>query len=115
MVHIYGIKNCGTIKKTLNWFDENNFSYTFHDYKKEPATEDLISNWHSQTDWQEFVNKRGMTWRKMSQEEKDKVIDAQSAIEAMLANNSLIKRPVISHKDGIVVGFNEEQLATLFL
>lgn len=110
MVHIYGIKNCGTIKKTLDWFDQEKVEYTFHDYKKEPATEEKIKDWQKKTDWALLVNKRGTTWRKLPEETKTNTTDATAARKIMLDNNSIIKRPVIEWGRDIIVGFDTEIL-----
>ncbi|HLQ99736.1 MAG TPA: ArsC family reductase [Sphingobacterium sp.] len=110
MVHIYGIKNCGTIKKTLEWFEKEGLEYTFHNYKKEAATEEKITAWIQKVSWETLLNKRGTTWRKLSEEEKEEVTDADAAISVMLSNNSIIKRPVIEWDDKVIVGFNEENL-----
>lgn len=106
MIHIYGIKNCGTIKKTLDWFEQANVDYTFHDYKKEPATEEKIKDWQEKADWQILINKRGTTWRKLSEETKENTTDAAAARKIMLDNNSIIKRPVIEWDNEIMVGFD---------
>lgn len=114
MVHIYGIKNCNTIKKTLDWFTEKGIEFTFHDYKKEPASEEKIKQWQSKADWELLINKRGTSWRKLTEEEKAKVIDAPSAIPVMLQNNSLIKRPVIEYNQKLLIGFDEAELTDTF-
>ena len=109
MLHIYGIKNCNTVKKALDWLAEHNLEYTFHDYKKEPATAAKLLLWEEHVDWELLVNKKGTTWRKLSDAEKEAVVDAQSANAALLQNNSMIKRPVIETKDGIILGFDEAE------
>ncbi|SRR5690606_1066908 len=109
MVHIYGIKNCNTVKKALNWLDEHKLDYTFHDYKKEPATEEQLKNWEKDVPWESLVNKKGTTWKKLTPEEQAKVIDAQSANTVLLQNNSMIKRPLIQTSKGIVLGFDETE------
>lgn len=110
MVHIYGIKNCGTIKKTLEWFEKKELEYTFHNYKKEAATEEKITSWIQKASWETLLNKRGTSWRKLSNEKKEEVTNAEAAIKVMLSNNSIIKRPVIEWGDKIIVGFDEENL-----
>lgn len=106
MVQVYGIKNCNTVKKALDWLENNKVQYTFHDYKKEPATEELLTAWEKQVDWEVLVNKKGTTWKKLSKEEQEKVVDSASANEVLLKNNSMIKRPVIVHQNGIILGFD---------
>jgi arsenate reductase len=108
MLKIYGIKNCDTIKKTLKWFDTNSVPYQFIDYKKEAPTQDFAHSLLKEHNWETIINKRGTTWRKLSDETKNS-IDAESAIPLMLENPSIIKRPIVEHKGQFLVGFNEEK------
>ncbi|MEJ5052964.1 Spx/MgsR family RNA polymerase-binding regulatory protein [Sphingobacterium sp. MYb382] len=109
MLHIYGIKNCNTVKKALDWLSLKQIEYTFHDYKKEPATDLQLLTWEKQVNWEALVNKKGTTWRKLTDAEKEAVIDAPSANQALLQNNSMIKRPLIETKEGIILGFDEAE------
>ena len=106
-MHVYGIKNCNTVKKALTWLENEGISYTFHDFKKEGVTAQKLETWEKHTDWQTLVNKRGTTWRQLSPAQQDAVVDATSANELMQAKTSVIKRPVIEIPDGIIVGFDE--------
>lgn len=108
MLQIYGIKNCNTVKKALDWLNANDLAYTFHDYKKEAATEDKLIEWENKVNWEQLVNKKGTTWKKLSTEEQQQVTDATSANQVLLNNNSMIKRPLIEYNDGIILGFDEE-------
>lgn len=107
---IYGIKNCSTVKKALNWLDENGIEYTFRDFKKEGASAEKLNAWAAETGWEALVNKRGTTWRKLDSETQANVTDQQTAVELMQAHTSLIKRPVIETDKGIILGFNPEAL-----
>ncbi|WP_312139161.1 ArsC family reductase [Sphingobacterium sp.] len=109
MLQVYGIKNCNTVKKALDWLNENKKDYVFHDYKKEPATVEKLEEWEKEVAWESLVNKKGTTWRKLSPEEQAKVKDANSANQALLSNNSMIKRPLIESPQGILLGFDEEE------
>ncbi len=108
-LQVYGIKNCNTVKKALTWLDENKIAYTFHDYKKEPAALEQLEAWEKEISWETLVNKKGTTWRKLSSEEQATVIDANSANQVLLKNNSMIKRPLIKSPKGIILGFDEEE------
>ncbi|PRD44153.1 ArsC family reductase [Sphingobacterium haloxyli] len=108
-LQVYGIKNCNTVKKALTWLDENKIAYTFHDYKKEPATLQQLEAWENEISWEALVNKKGTTWRKLSPEEQTTVVDADSANQVLLKNNSMIKRPLIESSKGIILGFDEEE------
>lgn len=107
MLEIYGIKNCNTVKKALDWLNQNNITYTFHDFKKEPTTREKLENWQKSVDWINLINKKGTTWKKLTPEEQASVIDADSANTVLLQNNSMIKRPVIETKHGVILGFDE--------
>ncbi len=105
---IYGIKNCDTVKKALNWLKANNRSFEFHDYKKEGISLEKLQTWSNQVGWETLLNKRGTTWRKLDEETRNAVTDETQAVRVMLSHTSIIKRPVIE-KDGkvLVVGFDE--------
>jgi len=108
-MHIYGIKNCNTVKKALDWFAKEGIDYTFHDFKKEGVSEEKLQAWENQIGWEPLVNKRGTTWRQLSKEEQQTVVDAASANRLMQAKTSVIKRPVIESPNGIILGFDENE------
>ncbi|HLS95159.1 MAG TPA: ArsC family reductase [Sphingobacterium sp.] len=109
MIQVYGIKNCNTVKKALDWLEKKQIAYTFHDYKKEPATLKQLETWQKIVSWDALVNKKGTTWRKLTPGEQAKVTDAQTANEVLLRNNSMIKRPLIEYSEGIILGFDEQE------
>ena len=113
MITIYGIRNCDTIKKTVKWLQDEELEYEFHDYKKQGIDKKTLNRWCKQVDWQELVNKRGTTWRKLPETERDNLTKT-SALQLMIDNPSLIKRPVIEHDNQtkIEVGFNKESIAS---
>ena len=107
MLHVYGIKNCNTVKKAIDWLTEQKIDFTFHDYKKEPAQNSKLKEWQKLVSWEILLNKKGTTWKKLSPEEQATVIDDNSAREVLLKNNSMIKRPIIEYNNEIIVGFDE--------
>ena len=109
MLQVYGIKNCNTVKKALDWLNAHELDYVFHDYKKEPATLKKLEEWEKEISWENLVNKKGTTWRKLSSEEQANVKDAKSANQVLLNNNSMIKRPLIESPKGILLGFDEHE------
>ncbi|WP_140938252.1 Spx/MgsR family RNA polymerase-binding regulatory protein [Sphingobacterium lumbrici] len=114
MVEIYGIKNCNTVKKALDWLTEHEITYTFHDFKKEPVQEEKLIEWTEKVSWEQLVNKKGTTWRKLTKEEQDNVNDISSAIRVLLVNNSMIKRPIIEYNNLVLLGFDDNvYLSTL--
>lgn len=112
-MHIYGIKNCNTVKKALSWLDERNIQYTFHDFKKEGVTESKLKEWENVFGWERLLNKRGTTWRKVSPEIQITIVDGPSARKLLMENTSMIKRPVVESSRGMLLGFDEDEYAAL--
>nr|WP_083880278.1 ArsC family reductase [Providencia burhodogranariea] len=107
---MYGIKNCDTIKKARRYLEDNDVSYQFHDYRVDGLDDALLSTFISQLGWEVLVNKRGTTWRKLNDEEKNAVVDAASAKKVLLAEPAMIKRPVLVSADNrYLVGFSSDE------
>ena len=106
---VYGIKNCNTVKKALNWLDEHNIDYQFHDYKKSGITADKISDWQDQVSWELVIKKRGTTWRKLAAEIQESIVNPEAAKALMQEYTSLIKRPIIENENVILIGFDEKE------
>ena len=104
---IYGIPNCDTTKKAMAWLQKNNIDFSFHDYKLQGISKEKLEDWCTKLGWEVIFNKRSTTWRELPETEQLKVINQQAAIKVMLANNSIIKRPVIEQNGKLIVGFNE--------
>ncbi|MXO91120.1 ArsC family reductase [Pontixanthobacter aquaemixtae] len=111
--HFYGIPNCDTVKKARKWLDANGVDYTFHDYKKEGADADKLTAWVADKGWEVLLNKRGTTFRKLDDSDKEN-IDAAKAVTLMTQNPSMIKRPVVEHAGGLLVGFKEDEWSAAF-
>lgn len=94
MITMFGIKNCDTIKKARKWLEAEGIEYQFHDYKKDGLSPKILDTWVADLGWEALVNKRGTTWRKLPEDVKES-IDQASAIEIMLENTSIIKRPLL--------------------
>jgi len=112
MIKIFGIPNCDTMKKARKWLDKNNLEYEFHDYKKMGVPEKNLKQWVKSAGWENILNKRGTTWRKLDDDIKNN-IDEDSAIQVMLDNPSVIKRPVLESEKTLLVGFKENEYETL--
>ena len=110
-ITIYGVPNCDTIKKTLDWFKQKNMPIIFHDYKKNGISKAKLTAWCKLIGWQILLNKKSTTWRGLSVEEQEKVTNQTAAIQLMMNNTSLIKRPVIEIGEEILVGFKEDEIA----
>lgn len=113
MITIYGIRNCDTMKKAMHWLDEHGIDYHFHDYRKAGLDSRQLEAWEKELGWDTLLNRRGMLWRKLPQEVRDN-IDRQSALNCMLDNPGIIKRPVLDLGDRRVVGFKPEAYEILF-
>ncbi|WP_353166734.1 ArsC family reductase [Providencia sp.] len=110
---MYGIKNCDTIKKARRYLEDNGIDYQFHDYRVDGLDDALLSVFMEHIDWEVLVNKRGTTWRKLSDEQKNAVVDATSAKEVLLAEPAMIKRPVLISADNrYLVGFSADEYHT---
>lgn len=105
MIHFYGIPNCDTVKKARTWLDAKGRDYVFHDFKKEGADQDLVRAWVNAVGWENVLNRKGTTFRKLEPEQKED-LDAEKAIRLMVAQPSCIKRPVVDHPGGLLVGFD---------
>ncbi len=112
MLDVYGIKNCNTVKKALAWLDEHGIDYRFHDFKREGVDEDQLRRWVDQFGWEALLNRKGLTWRRLSEEERARVNDAEAAMALMREKPTIIKRPVVE-RDGeaILLGFDADAYA----
>ena len=109
MITLYGIPNCDTVKKARTWLTERGVEYSFHDFKKQGVPTDQVDGWLKAVGWETLVNRKGTTWRKLDESERAAVVDNASAKAFVLANASVIKRPVVQWNDGTVtVGFDAE-------
>lgn len=118
MLHIYGIPNCQTVKKARTWLEENHIDYTFHNFKTTPPTADLLQTWLQTVPLEALVNKRGTTWRKLSETEQQALQNNDTAIAVLMEHTSVIKRPVAVN-EGVatppLLGFDADTYAQAFL
>ncbi|RXZ64960.1 ArsC family reductase [Pelagerythrobacter rhizovicinus] len=112
-IEVYGIPNCDTIKKARQWLDARGVDYAFHDYKKEGADPGRLRTWIAARGVDAILNRRGTTFRKLSDAEKAD-IDAEKAVTLLQQHPSMIKRPVVEHPGGLLVGFKEDEWAAAF-
>ena len=104
---VYGIPNCDTIKKTLDWYKKKNIRVEFHDYKKQGIKKEKLSQWCREVGWEVLLNKKSTTWRSLSLADQQLVTNEKVAVQLMIEYPSIIKRPVLEMNDKIMVGFNE--------
>jgi len=107
-ITIYGIKNCDTMKKARAWLDKRGVAYAFHDYKTAGIERERLEQWEKKVGWETLLNRAGTTFRKLP--DKDKAaLSAKKAMALMLAQPSMIKRPVLDLGGGkLLVGFQPE-------
>ncbi len=112
---VYGIPNCDTVKRARAWLAERQLDYRFHDFRKEGVPEAELDRWLPALGWESLVNRRGTTWRRLDDATRNAVTDAASARAALLANPSLIKRPVTDWGGaaGLSVGFDPQRWSAL--
>jgi len=114
MYIVYGIKNCTTIKKTLDWLESHQIPYAFHNYKTEGISQQQLLSWCRQVGWEALVNKKGSTWRGLDDAIKEKQLNQKEAVKLMATHTSLIKRPLIEKNNKIVlIGFDAVQYEQL--
>ncbi len=110
---VYGIPACDTVKKARAWLLAHGIAHEFHDFKKQGVPPAALDAWLQSAGWQRLLNTRGTTWRKLGDDIKAAVQDQASARALMLAQSSVIKRPVVQWRDGAVtVGFDEASWLT---
>lgn len=107
MVTLYGIPNCDTVKKARTWLDGRGVGFAFHDYKKAGVDEGRLRGWVDEHGWETLLNRAGTTFRKLPEADRQD-LDADKAVALMLAQPSLIKRPLLDLGDRRIVGFRPE-------
>lgn len=108
MITLYGIPHCDTVKKARTWLTAHGVEHQFHDFKKQGVPEATLDHWLAALGWEPLVNRKGTTWRQLDETTRASVVDAASARALMLAQPSVIKRPVVQWADGVTVGFDAE-------
>lgn len=111
MIHLYGIPNCDTVKKARVWLEAQGHAATFHDYKKKGADPAKIAAWIAAAGLDVVVNRKGTTYRALSDADKALAASADTAPALLAANPSVIKRPIVEHAGGMLVGFKPAEWA----
>ena len=112
-VTLYGIPNCDTVKKARDWLDARGVAYAFHDYKKLGADPVKLTQWAAEAGWEVLLNRAGTTFRKLPDADKQD-LNAHKAAALMAAHPSCMKRPVVEHPGGLLVGFKADQWVAAF-
>lgn len=111
---IYGIKNCNTMQKAFAWLDKYGISYSFHDYKKMGITHEKITAWLTKVEIDQLVNTKGLTYKKLNEEQKKSMRDQSYAIQKMIEQPSMIKRPIVEYGNMLLLGLNDNEWETVF-
>ena len=123
-ITIYGIKSCSTMKKAFTKLDELGVNYNFHDYKKQGIDKESVQRWVNELGIDKVLNKRGTTWRKLTDEQKQAAdANIDTAIDLLIENTSMIKRPIVegqladknNGQPVLLCGFDEAEFEAAFL
>ena len=112
-VDFYGIPNCDTVKKARSWLDERGVAYAFHNYKTDGIGEGRLRGWVEELGWEALLNRAGTTFRKLPDSDKTD-LDADKAVALMMAQPSMIKRPLLDLGDRKLLGFKPDTYAAVF-
>lgn len=110
---MYGIPNCDTIKKAKKWLNEKDIVFTFHDYRKDGLTSAFLEEAESVLGWEAMLNKRGTTFRQLSDEAKTD-LNKEKALALLLEYPAMIKRPILQHNEAFHIGFKAQQYEDIF-
>lgn len=115
MVKLFGLSTstCDTMKKAVKWLQAENIEYSLHDYRKDGIDSDLTEAFCSNLGWEKVLNKRGTTYRKLSQDQKD-TISETNIVELLVEHSAMIKRPILKVGDQYYLGFSNEQYQQIF-
>ncbi|MFK7732809.1 MAG: ArsC family reductase [Pseudomonadales bacterium] len=114
MITLYGIKNCDTVKKARRWLEANGCEHQFHDFRVDGLSAETVDSWLKKSDWNTVLNRRSTTWKQLDDDQRDGV-DETNVRDLLVANPTLVKRPVTVNNGSILIGFKEEIFADAFL
>jgi Spx/MgsR family transcriptional regulator len=114
MLTLYGIANCDTIKKARRWLDEHDLAYRFHDYRKDGLDESQLRTWADELGWENLLNRRGTTWRRLSDAERED-LDRDRAVALLLQYPAMIKRPLLDTGAQRLLGFAADRYEQVLL
>ena len=112
-ITLYGIPNCDTVKKARTWLDQHDIAYAFHDYKTAGVTAAKLKAWSKAFGWETVLNRAGTTFRKLPDAAKSN-LDQAKAIALMIEQPSMIKRPIVEHEGGLLIGFKQPEWEAAF-
>lgn len=112
-ITMFGIPNCDTIKKAKKWLQAEEIGFEFHDYRKQGVDEALVRSFCEELGWEQVLNKRGTTYRQLTQEQKDG-LNEENAIALLVEQPAMIKRPILKVEDKLHIGFKAGQYSAIF-
>ena len=112
-VTLYGIANCDTIRKARSWLDANGIDFDFHDYRRQGLEPERLERFVERLGWEALLNRRGTSWRQLPEQIREN-IDRDTALQAMLDNPALIKRPLLEIGDRLHLGYSEQRYREIF-
>jgi arsenate reductase len=110
---LFGISNCDSVKKAKNWLETNNIDFSFHDFRKQGLEPETVQDWLNRIPWDKLLNKRSTTWRNLGSEVQQSV-NSETVVQLLVANPTLIKRPVLAVNGIINIGFNVDTYRGIF-
>jgi len=111
---LYGIENCDQVRKARQWLRAHAVDVRFHDFRRDGLSDAILRRWLVRLPWDALLNRRGLAWRRLDPARRAQVVDQASAIEALLADPTLVKRPVLEADERLLVGFSEPAYAAAF-
>lgn len=106
MVRIFGIGSCDTCRQATKWLERHGVAFEYVDIRSDGLTDDVVSRWQSRANWEEMINKRSITWRKIPAVDRAD-LDAESSRHLILAYPTVLRRPVLELPDRLLLGFDE--------
>ena len=113
MITLYGIKNCDTVKKARRWLEQQDIDYHFHDFREDGLSPEVASAWIKELGWETVLNRRSTSWKSLSPEARESM-DEEAALAAILAQPTLIKRPLLDTGHERHTGFKTETYQDIF-
>ncbi|MCP5189594.1 MAG: ArsC family reductase [Pseudomonadales bacterium] len=113
MITLYGIKNCDTVKKARKWLDVHGIEYRFHDFREDGLEQATVARWLAELGWEQLLNKRSTSWKALGASQRE-AMDEQAALAAIMAQPTLIKRPLLDTGHERFTGFSAAAYQKIF-
>jgi arsenate reductase len=111
---LFGIDTCDQVRRARQWLRAQGVEARFHDFRRDGLERAQLERWLSHVPWDALLNRRGLTWRRLDVEQRQRVVDQASAVDAMLAEPTLVKRPVLETGERLLIGFSEQTWRSAF-